>query len=307
MLPPRLVGDGAAGREGGGVGGVLGVQAGVVVLDLVVVPRDDPREGGVARLQVGVAAVERVPVAVGRQRGDLGRVVGPDRSLAAVLVDVVAEEVHDVDVLGGQGAVRRVVAGRPVLAGREREAHGRRAGPGGGSGAGAADRAGEARRGEPVVEPGVGGEAGGVDVDGVGVRGGGDGGARGDDLGEGVVGGHLPADRHVDRWHAAAVQRVGRQAGPQDHRRGGRVAARHAEGERRTGQDRIGGEGPGGGQDRGCRPGGGGDGGAAGEEAAPIERARMVAHGRRSYGTTGVRTWRAPSPGGREVLPRTGP
>src|SRR6185295_4222660 len=96
-----------AGPEGLGRVVVLGDVAGVVVVDLVVVPGDNPREGGVGRLQVGVGAVlgEALPVAV--ERGRLGPDVTADVAAGrlvdagAGLVDVVTEVHDEVEVLFG--------------------------------------------------------------------------------------------------------------------------------------------------------------------------------------------------------------
>ena len=123
------------------------VQVGVVVLELVVVPRDEPRVRGVRLLEALVGLVLAVPNPVLVQRPHLQlRQVRSDRGVAA-LVDVVAEEDHGLDVLRvGEVVVRREIALREVLARHERErdaAHHRVAGRA---------RAGAAHRADPVAE-----------------------------------------------------------------------------------------------------------------------------------------------------------
>ena len=83
---------------------------GVVVLDLVVVPSDERRDLRVEPLKVGIEPVLRIAVAVGGQRRRLDVVaVAADRGADPldVLVDVVAEEDHEIR------ATRRRGAGRP--------------------------------------------------------------------------------------------------------------------------------------------------------------------------------------------------
>jgi hypothetical protein len=84
----------------------------------MVVEHDRPGKGGVRGLEVRVAAVLRVPDPVVGQREDLGRgqMATTDRSLAAALVDVVAEEGDQIEVLPGQVGVRGVETVRAVLA-----------------------------------------------------------------------------------------------------------------------------------------------------------------------------------------------
>ena len=102
--------------------------AGVVVLDLVVVPDRHVRDGGVERAQVGVALVLAVLAAVLGQRLDIAVFVRAERVLAGavvevLLVDVVAEAEPEVDVLGGDRAVGVEVAGLPVLAREDGDPH----------------------------------------------------------------------------------------------------------------------------------------------------------------------------------------
>ncbi len=106
------------------LGGAARNVAGVVVLDLVVVPDRDQRELPADLEQVRVRVVERVLGAVLGERLRLavgrGR-VGTDRPAVRLLVDVVAEAHDEVDVLLRQVRVRVVVAGHELLAGEERD------------------------------------------------------------------------------------------------------------------------------------------------------------------------------------------
>src|SRR5699024_10822080 len=118
---------------------------------------------------------------------------------ALVLVEVVADAHDDVDFLVDRHvAVRGEVAGLPVGAGGQRDAEGLGRDAGRRVGAGAADGRGLALvlalgDGEPEVVPGVGLQAGGVDLDGVVVARDGGGLAGGRDVRERLVGGDLPA------------------------------------------------------------------------------------------------------------------
>ena len=204
VLPPRLVGRGPAGREGGRLGDDLGGEPGVVVLDLVVVPGDDPRAGGVDALQRRVALVQ-TRSGCGSRPGSRSRpVVGPDDARPGArspLVDVVAQVQDQVGVVRGGVRPQRTMARRqfwleqepqPVViaprAGAVRVRPTGLAGRGPGTGKyqrpGAADRR---RRGPSGPTPA------------------GDGVPPPDHVPEAVVGRHLPAHRHVDGGHAAAA------------------------------------------------------------------------------------------------------
>ena len=123
VLEVGLVGRGAAAQEALGIVAGRFAVAGIVVDDLVVVPGQDPRMRGVGGLQIGVALVQRVAVAVGVQRvrracAVLAHFVGG----AAPFIDVVADEEHEVHLAAGDLAMRSEVALLVVLAGSEREA-----------------------------------------------------------------------------------------------------------------------------------------------------------------------------------------
>ena len=138
VLVVRLVRGGAA-REEIRIE-VFGPVVGVIVVDFVVVPGHEPRRRSVAALQVGIAFVERVTVAVLVERVGLAGIV-----LAHVIaaprrfVDVIAEEHDEIEVFGRHVPVRRVVALLVLLARREREAQAFDRGIRGGCSARAAD------------------------------------------------------------------------------------------------------------------------------------------------------------------------
>jgi hypothetical protein len=125
VLVERLVGGGPPSGELGRRRAVLGGEAGVVVGDLVVVPHHDERERRVRRLQVGIELVERVAEPVGAQ---VHRLLfeardrfGPVRPANEVLVRVVAEMQHEIEVVANHVPIRRVIPARMVLAGGHRE------------------------------------------------------------------------------------------------------------------------------------------------------------------------------------------
>jgi hypothetical protein len=103
------------------------VLARVVVVHLVVVPGRHPGESGVGGLEQRVTLVEGVADPVVVDRLDLRRGVLPARhgegavvaGSVLVLVDVVAEEEDNVQVLLRHVAIGGVMAGQPVLARRE--------------------------------------------------------------------------------------------------------------------------------------------------------------------------------------------
>jgi len=106
---------------------VLRYVVGVVVLDLMVVPGDDPGERGVRRLQVRVVAVQGVAAPVAGELRGLARVVSAHVAargvvlVRPVLVDVVAEVHDEVEILPGHVPVGRVVTVFELLTGGEGE------------------------------------------------------------------------------------------------------------------------------------------------------------------------------------------
>ncbi|MCY1530985.1 hypothetical protein D9M68_661960 [compost metagenome] len=119
----------------------------VVVLDFMVVPGDQPGARGMHGLQQRVALVQRVAVAEVLQAGRGGQAVRARQLRARVgghrgLVDVIAQEHHQIQVFLPHLPVRGVVALFPALAGGKGKAHawgqrvGRRRGAGAGRGGG---------------------------------------------------------------------------------------------------------------------------------------------------------------------------
>ena len=246
-LEPRLV-TGRAARAGESLLGrepAAGRRAGVVVLDLVVVPDDHHRGLGVERAQRLVAPVERVLRAVvGEADGHLrhvGRVAGAaDRVVAhrgpagervvGLGVDVVAEADDEVEVLARHHVMRVVEAVGVVLAGEERERE-LLAGVGGRRGPEAADGALAALRLEAVEVLVVGLEPGHARLDAAAdLRPGGDRLAR-DDVAEALVARDLEPD--------AAALLDAADARPQRHRLRARVARRDALRERARAEQRA--------------------------------------------------------------------
>ena len=124
VLEEGLVGCGPPRTEALRIGERRRPLRGVIVLDLVVVPRRERRHLGVEPLEIWIHAVLRVPVAIGRQRRRLDVVaVAPDRRTDSVhvLVDVVAEEEHEIRLFVGQMAVGGEEPVLVVGAGHERE------------------------------------------------------------------------------------------------------------------------------------------------------------------------------------------
>ena len=221
VLPEGAVGRAALRGEVGLQARAL--QAGVVVLDLVVVPHHQPRCGGMGGLQQRVALVEGVAVAVvGERDGGAAAMRAHASRHVGVLVDVVAEEKHEVQVLRGDVAPRGVVAVVEALATRDGELEAR-LGIGRRRGARAAGRAAVAKRAEAVPVPAPGLETGRLGMHAVRPLRLGALDAASGDAREGFVVGHLPC-------HVGAVRQVrAGEAGPEHHAVGPRVAGRNAE------------------------------------------------------------------------------
>ena len=203
---------------------VLGHRAGIVVVDLVVVPGHDPGAGGVGGLEVGIGPVERVAVpVVGERRHLSGRGV-PDDVAVPHLVDVVAQVDDQLRLLSRHMAVRGVVAVLVVLAGGEGEAEAPGNLSGGGRGPEPAGWAPAPARVEPVPVPPPRLEPLDLGVDGVSefresaaLPG-------PDDLPEGVVGRHLPPNRDLPRGGVREGECSRVEPGP-EHGAGGRGIA----------------------------------------------------------------------------------
>src|SRR5258708_814413 len=150
---------------------VFGPVVGIVVVDLVIVPGEDPRESEVRALQVGVALVEGITRAVLVERIGLARVV-----LAHVLaspgrfVDVVAEKSYKVEIVAGHVAVGAEPALLVLLARSEGEAQPRHLRSSGRSGTRAPRLARRIACDKAVPVPAVRFEAAHLDVHRVGPR-----------------------------------------------------------------------------------------------------------------------------------------
>ncbi len=199
-------------------------------------------------LEVGVGLVQRVPQPVVLQRGGLvaeGRgqhAVGVLAVAAGlvdpVLVDVVADVEHRVQVLLGEVPVGGEVAVLVRLAGDQPDPGAVQLAAVVGGGAGASDGAAPLADGEPVPVLAAGVQAVGVHVHRpveLGVRPG-----RAATLGalEPLVPGDLPADPHAARRRhsGAGLQRARREPGPQHHGLRQRVAGGDAQRERVLGE-----------------------------------------------------------------------
>ena len=217
MLVEGLITGGALGERGFIAWVVLADATRVVVLDLVVVPRDDPRERRVSGLQICVGLVLGVAVAIvgeAEAPAALG-VVANDVAVRRPLVDVVPEKEHRLQILARQVGVRRVVALGVVLAGCEREPEGLGRSHGG-RGARAPDRTFGTACAEAIPVRAIGFESAHLDVHRMrevrrrSVR------ARAHDVRHGLVPSDEPIDVHGRRRHSATRERIGREAGPED-------------------------------------------------------------------------------------------
>ncbi len=237
VLVVGLIRGGAPQQEDRRRRAVLVEVAGVVVLDLVIVPADDERRRAVRGDEVGIRLVEAVAVAVVDQRIDLVAGVlahaplGP-AAVGAPLVDVVAGVDDEVELLLGDAPVGGEIAGLEVAAAADAEAQPVDRGPGRRRRSrapgltelvpGAKAIPVVVRRLEPVH----------LDVNAVGQFRPGQGLPFLHDGPERRVRRQLPLDRDGNHRHAAAGQRLGREPGPQDDAVGQRIAGGDAERER---------------------------------------------------------------------------
>jgi hypothetical protein len=211
-LPERLGGN----RDVAGHVVVLGDQPGVVVLDLVIVPRGDEREARVRGLQIRVAAILGVAAAVVVERHRLVADVAARSAVGRpILVDVVAEVNDEVDVLLGEVFVGCVEARLEVLARYERELHLPRLAPGRWERPCPADGAFLLSCPEPVPVPAIRSEIGHVDVNRMRERGQRHGHAPPHDVPQAGIRCQLPVDQNRLGRHPAAVERVVRQPRPE--------------------------------------------------------------------------------------------
>ena len=142
VLKVGLVSGGAAQQKLLRVGVVAVLVVGVVVDHFVVVPHQHPRMGGVRGLQVRVAFVLGVALAVLRQGLGLPAAVLAHHELrVGALVDVVAHKQHEVQRLLGNLLMRNVLAVLVMLARGQGDAQLLHIGVGSGCGAGVAHAA----------------------------------------------------------------------------------------------------------------------------------------------------------------------
>ena len=154
----RTVGGGAALQEARRIGVGRIAVVGVIVDHLVVVQRDDPRMRCVRCLQINVSLVERMARAVLLQRVRCRHaVLANGVSRAGALVDVVADEQHEVQFGRRHVALRCKESLLVMLARGQRDAQAPDIGIGRRRGPGATDTAGRIARLKaiPVVAPGL--------------------------------------------------------------------------------------------------------------------------------------------------------
>ena len=182
---------------------VLRLQAGVVVVDLVVVPGDEPRAGRVRGAQMRIAAVPGVAQAVLVERHALAGVMLAHRIPRAALVDVVAEVQHEVDAARHHVAPGVVEALLVMLAARRADAQPVRHVAGRCGGPGTPDGAQRVAGAEPIEIRAAGSQSRDLEMDGVGFVGEGDRAAASQASRERLVLGDLPAQFEVVETCAA--------------------------------------------------------------------------------------------------------
>ena len=214
-------------------------RVGVVVGDLVIVPDREPRRRGMGGLQVAVELVERITIAELRQRRRNANLMPSHQPRSpGLLVDVVAEVDHQVEVARGHVAIGREVALLVLLARGEGEAQPLRRARGGRRGARATDRTLRRARPEPVPVGTPRFQAARLRMNRMGQRRDGLFGAARDDPGKGLVLGDLPVDRDRGIRHAAAFERLRREPRPKHDAVLARRARGDTEGEGIAGESR---------------------------------------------------------------------
>ncbi len=236
-LVVRLIGGGAAQQEDLRRRVALVAIAGIVVVDLVIVPGHDERRRQMRRHQIRIRFVLRVAVAIVDQRVDflsqvLADVSGIAMGVAAAFVDVIAGVEHEVELFLGQPAVAGEVAGFEMPAPAHAKAQAIHCRAGRWRGDGATNLTGLAATTEAIEVFPSRREALGLDVHAVAKLRPRDCGARADDVPERAVGGDLPRHFDVGHRHAAAIEGLGSQPGPQHDALRPGIARRHAEGKR---------------------------------------------------------------------------
>ena len=103
---------------------LFGRRAGVVVLDFVIVPRDQPWTAGVRGLQLALAAIQRVTYAIVIERNGFRRVVMADALLApARFVDVIADVQNQIQFVLEHVSITEEVAMLVLLTRSDGDAH----------------------------------------------------------------------------------------------------------------------------------------------------------------------------------------
>ena len=221
------------------------MDAGIIVLHLVVIPDHRERMRGVRSLQIRIELVQRVLVAVALQADGLaaealGIQCAPTCVLQrAVLVQVVASMQHQVDIALGDIAQHRVVAAVPGLAGTQRQPQLLQLRVRQRRGAEMTDRAFLiAIAGETIVVVTARAQAADFHMYRMGQLGHRCSNTALHQPAHARIFGHEPAHRHRPRWHATTVERVRGQPRPQHRALRIRIAGGNAEGERIAPQPR---------------------------------------------------------------------
>lgn len=233
VLVKRLVRGHALG--GKGLGLAHAIVAHIVVFDLVVVPGHEPGAVGMHGLQIRIALVQRIAVAVILQCCGMHKRLQP-REMAAFLlgrrcgrgifVDVIAEKDHQVGIVLAGMAPGGVVAMFPALAGGIDQAQLRHRSTGSRRSAGAAGGTGLALAVKAVVVPAAGLQALGQHMHAVSAVWAGHGLAPAQDLAELRIMGQLPVHLHRAQQGCAGT---GQQPRPQHHAAGIGLATGHAQ------------------------------------------------------------------------------
>ncbi|MEN9507681.1 MAG: hypothetical protein RLZZ621_244, partial [Gemmatimonadota bacterium] len=225
---------------------IFAVSAGVVVVDLVIIPRHEPGAARVGRLQQRVALVLGVATAIVIERPDLEAVVLAECGRwTRAFVDVIAEVDGEVEAFFLR---EMIVRGEepliPPLAGHEREMQCVEAAVRW-RGAETANRARGPSTHEAIEIPPIRLESGDIDVDAEGELGGSEGASLLHDLREPLIVRHFPVHRRAEPFHAAVgLERAWAEPGPEHATRRRRVPGGHAELKRVVGEVWAGGDAP---------------------------------------------------------------
>lgn len=209
----------------------FGSRIGVVVIDLMIIPSEEPGAGGMHRLEILVGAVLRIADAVVIERFDLSSEVAADLATSAtIFVDVVTEVKDEIGRVLFHLLVGRKKPLFPMLARGDSEAEFFGCRIWCGKSAGTADRAGRTAGFEAKVKPGISLEVFCLDVDGKSKRRASREFARAGDFFESVVFGNFPSHCNRGFWHAAAgFKRFWSETSPENNALVIRIARSDAE------------------------------------------------------------------------------